>query len=284
MEWQDARGLAVTDPGGDRSGLSEVRTRWVRGSATDWQRAASAAAVGHARGAAGATRGRAPPAGWDGPWVGDAEHGRWRTAAELPPAAEQVESPYAPEARGGIERRLNGVGSKGPVTETCDDDGPHLLTPVATTVSPVPAVAQRAAIQPGLAETALLPARHGVAAGSVRASECVTREQAPQGALVGPIYAARQGHAQAQTGVDVAPLQVNWDAASVTCPAGRTRVRWRPTETVMACHPGSPSWLYRPRFRGQSADDNHAAISEANAARTAAGERWPCRASSHSRL
>jgi hydrogenase-4 component B len=38
------------------------------------------------------------------------------------------------------------------------------------------------------------------------------------------------------------------------------------------------------RFSGHSADDNHAATSVANSARTAAGERWPCRPISHSRL
>ena len=42
--------------------------------------------------------------------------------------------------------------------------------------------------------------------------------------------------------------------------------------------------LYRPGFLGQSADDNHAATSVTNSARTAAGERWPCRPISHSRL
>ena len=42
--------------------------------------------------------------------------------------------------------------------------------------------------------------------------------------------------------------------------------------------------VYSPRFLGQPADDNHAATSVTNSARTAAGERWPCRARSHSRL
>lgn len=49
---------------------------------------------------------------WDGQSVGSAEHGRWRTSSELPPAAEQVESPYEPEARFSIKRQLNWVGYK----------------------------------------------------------------------------------------------------------------------------------------------------------------------------
>ena len=169
---------------------------------------------------------------WDGQFVGDAEHVCWRTSAELPPAAEQVESPYEPEARFSIKRQLNWVGYKVHVTETCDDDRPHLLTHVATTVATVPDVEQLAAIQQGLADTALLPALHVVDAGYVRASNLVTSEQAHQVDLVGPIYADRQWQAKAQTGFDVAHFQVNWDAEIVTCPAGRTSVRWSPTETA----------------------------------------------------
>src|SRR5262249_37781572 len=44
------------------------------------------------------------------------------------------------------------------------------------------------------------------------------------------------------------------------------------------------AWLLSPRFLGQPADDNHAATSVTNASRTAAGERWPWRPISHSRL
>lgn len=36
---------------------------------------------------------------WNGRFVGDAEQVRWHASPELPPVAEQVESPYQPGAR-----------------------------------------------------------------------------------------------------------------------------------------------------------------------------------------
>jgi hypothetical protein len=57
-----------------------------------------------------------------------------------------------------------------------------------------------------------------------------------------------------------------------------------PRSTLYAVRTRHQRPMYRPRFLGQSADDNHAATSVANASRTAAGERWPWRPISHSRL
>jgi transposase len=169
---------------------------------------------------------------WDGQFMEEARRIRWRTSAELPPAAEQVESPYEPEARFSIKRQMHWVGYKVHLTETCDDHSPHLLTQVATTAATVPDVEQLAAIQQRLADTALLPAQHVVDAGYVRATNLVTSEQAHRVDLLGPIYADRQWQAKAETGFDVAHFQVNWDSKTVTCPAGRTSIRWSPTETA----------------------------------------------------
>lgn len=168
---------------------------------------------------------------WDGQFMEEAGRIRWRKAAELPPAAEQV-APYEPEARFSIKRQMNWVGYKVHLTETCDVDRPHLLTHVATTAATVPDVEQLAAIEQRLADTALLPAQHLVDAGYVRATNLVTSQQAHQVDLLGPIYADRQWQAKAETGFDVAHFQVNWDSEIVTCPAGRTSVRWSPTETA----------------------------------------------------
>src|SRR5438105_11097869 len=45
---------------------------------------------------------------------------RWRNADELPPAAEQIESPYDEEARYAVKRDTDWLGYKVHVTETCD--------------------------------------------------------------------------------------------------------------------------------------------------------------------
>jgi transposase len=144
----------------------------------------------------------------------------------------QVESPYEPEARFSTKGRFHWVGYKVHLTETCDDDRPHLLTQVATTVAPVPDVAQLAAIQHGLAHAGLLPAQHLVDAGYVRAADLVASRDAYQVDLVGPIYADRHWQARAKEGFDVGHFQVDWEAQVVRCPEGRTSVRWSPTQTA----------------------------------------------------
>jgi transposase len=58
---------------------------------------------------------------------------RLRPQGELPPAAQAIESPYDPEARYRSKRDTPWTGSMAVLTETCDDDRPNVITPVATT-------------------------------------------------------------------------------------------------------------------------------------------------------
>src|SRR5262249_27844801 len=92
-----------------------------------------------------------------------------RDPKELPAAADQIESPYEPEARYGTKRELHWVGYKVHLTDTCDRAFPHLLTHVETTVAPASDIHQLAAIHERLAQLQLLPAQHLVNAGYVRA-------------------------------------------------------------------------------------------------------------------
>jgi transposase len=151
---------------------------------------------------------------------------------ELPAATDQVESPYEPEARYGTKRGLHWVGYKVHLTETCDDAFPHLLTHVATTVAPASDIHQLAAIHEGMAQSALLPAQHLVDAGYVRARNLVAAREHYQVEVIGPIPADHQWQAKAQTGFDVSRFAVDWDAQVVTCPRGRSSVRWSETHTA----------------------------------------------------
>jgi len=55
---------------------------------------------------------------------------RWRQAADVPPSAQLIHSPYDVEARYSIKRGSAWVGYKAHATETCDDDTPHIITHV----------------------------------------------------------------------------------------------------------------------------------------------------------
>ena len=63
---------------------------------------------------------------------------RWRSQEEQPPAAELINSPHDVEARYGTKRTTNWLGYKVHLTETCDDDYPHLITHVLTTTATTP--------------------------------------------------------------------------------------------------------------------------------------------------
>ncbi len=57
----------------------------------------------------------------------------WRATDEQPPCADRIVSPYDPEARYSTKRSVSWVGYKAHLTETCDDDLPHLINHVETT-------------------------------------------------------------------------------------------------------------------------------------------------------
>jgi transposase len=60
---------------------------------------------------------------------------QWRREDTVPPAAVQINAPYDPDTRYSLKRTTRWAGYKGHVTETCDEDTPHLLTDVQTTVA-----------------------------------------------------------------------------------------------------------------------------------------------------
>ena len=155
-----------------------------------------------------------------------------REPKNMPPASAQVESPYEPEARYGTKRARSWIGYKVHVSESCDDDRPHLLTHVETTIAPATDVEQLAAVHEGLAAHDLLPGQHLVDAGYVRGPNLVASQDDHRIDLVGPIYEDHQWQAKAKNGFDVAHFQVDWDAQHVTCPQGKTSVRWGETQTA----------------------------------------------------
>ena len=59
-------------------------------------------------------------------WVQD-EQIHWRSNDDIPPASKLISSPYDPEARMSIKRSTLWTGYKVHLTETCDEDLPHLI-------------------------------------------------------------------------------------------------------------------------------------------------------------
>lgn len=169
---------------------------------------------------------------WVQQYVTADDHLRLRDPNDMPPAAAELESPYESEARYGAKRGMHWIGYKVHLTETCDDNLPHLLTQAATTIATDADIEQLGAIQDGLARTGLLPAQHLVDAGYIRGRNLVASVASHQVDLVGPMPADHQWQAKAKQGFDLAQFRVDWDARVVICPQGRVSVRWCETHTA----------------------------------------------------
>lgn len=67
-------------------------------------------------------------------WI-EAGQIRWRSDDNIPPASRLISSPYDPEAHMSIKRSTVWTGYKVHLTETCDEETPHLILQVETTAA-----------------------------------------------------------------------------------------------------------------------------------------------------
>ncbi len=153
---------------------------------------------------------------------------RWRAAEDLPPAPLLISSPYDPEARWSKKRETTWTGYKVHLTETCEDDLPHLVTNVETTEATTADQTMTNLIHTHLAERDLLPSEHIVDMGYVNSDHLVTSGER-QIDLIGPVREDGSWQTRAAAGFGVACFAIDWEAQHATCPQGKTSVIWKPT-------------------------------------------------------
>jgi transposase len=153
----------------------------------------------------------------------------WRPNDELAPAAQQVHSPYDPDARYGKKRSTTWVGYKVHLTETCEPDVPHLITQVETTSATTADVALTQPIHDALQRKGLLPAQHVVDAGYVDAQLLVASQRDYGVDLLGPTPANAHWQAREPNSLESSRFVIDWQAQQATCPAGRTSQKWTPS-------------------------------------------------------
>jgi transposase len=153
---------------------------------------------------------------------------RWRTNEDAPPSGQLIHSPYDIDARYSTKREMTWVGYKTHLTETCDDDAPHVITNVVTTPGTVPDDTMTAVIHADLAAKHLLPAEHLVDAGYTGAKLLVDSRVDHQIDLLGPVAADPSWQAHTEGSYAVATFQIDWDAQVVTCPQGKQSCYWKP--------------------------------------------------------
>lgn len=155
---------------------------------------------------------------------------RWRQAKNLPPAGMRIDSPYDPEAHFGNKRSITWTGYKVHLTETCEDDAPHLITHVETTAAAVTDVTMTQAIHHALQEKGVPPEHHIVDAGYVDAALLVESPRDFHIALIGPVRPDISWQAKDEQAYDISRFHIDWTAQQVTCPQGKTSASWSPGE------------------------------------------------------
>ncbi len=142
---------------------------------------------------------------------------RWRVAEDLPPAPQLISSPYDPEARWSKKRDTSWVGDQVHLTETCDDDLPHVMTKVETPTATTADHSMTEVIHTHLAERDLLPSEQLVDTGYVFSDHLVTSNER-QIDWLGPIREDSSWQTRAAVGFGVACFTIDWQAHQATCP------------------------------------------------------------------
>ncbi len=168
---------------------------------------------------------------WAAQYVEEGGRMRLGSAPELPRSAEQICSPYDPDARYSNKRDVTWVGYKVQVTETCDPgcEGPHVITNVETTPATTPDDNMVAVIHNSLEKRGLLPGEHLVDKGYTDSHVLVDSRQNHGVTIIGPVADDPSWQARLDDGLTKAAFHVDWDRKVVTCPAGKQNISWLPS-------------------------------------------------------
>jgi transposase len=150
---------------------------------------------------------------------------KWRPADELPPASLLINSPYDIEARFSKKRKTEWTGYKVHLSESCDEELPHLIVNVETTAATTTDYEMTAEIHDHLAERDLLPGEHLLDKGYMSADNLVDSQE-QQIDLVGPVAEDPSWQAHAGEGFESAAFVIDWEKKQATCPQGHPSHKW----------------------------------------------------------
>jgi transposase len=156
----------------------------------------------------------------------DDDQTRWRGSGNVPPGERIFTSPYDPDARLSKKRDTSWVGYKVHLTETCDDDGPHLITHVETTLATQSDSEMVEPIHAALAAQDCLPGQHLVDNGYGSGEAFVSSQQTYGVELFGPARPNVSWQAATHGAYTLDHFQIDFAAKVVTCPQGQTSQYW----------------------------------------------------------
>ena len=152
----------------------------------------------------------------------------WRSNDNIPPSSLLISSPYDPDAHMSIKRSTVWTGYKVHLTETCDEETPHLLIHVETTTATTQDMEMTDVIHQGLAEKQLLPAKHAADTGYVDGPHLVKSQRTYGIELIGPVTVNASWQAHRSPAFTTERFQIDWVAKTATCPQGKVSRKWTP--------------------------------------------------------
>jgi len=156
---------------------------------------------------------------------------RWRTESEgYPSCLLMIGSPYDPQAHYAKKHTTSWVGYKVHLTESCEENQPHLITHVETTAAPTGDGEVIPLIHETLKNQDCLPDRHLVDTGYVEAKVLVESKRDYGVDLYGPARGDQKRQAREGKGFAAEQFQVDWEQQQVICPQGRTSQSWTHTQ------------------------------------------------------
>lgn len=150
----------------------------------------------------------------------------FRSNAEIKESPIKIESPYDTDARYRTKRDKSWTGYMVHLTETCDEETPHLITHVHTTPADVHDVNATPIVQQALQEKELLPKEHLVDSAYIDATLLVSSKENYGIDLVGPPreYASWQ---KLEGGYDADMFSIDWENQQAICPHEKRSTSWK---------------------------------------------------------
>jgi len=154
---------------------------------------------------------------------------QWRSEQDgLPPSKHFIASPYDTQAHYSKKRTTAWLGYKVHLSETCDEEAPHLITHVETMLAPVVDRESLPPIHQALKAKDLLPGVHLADTGYIDARSII-ESQADYGVdLLGPTLSDYHWQAKAAQGFAASDFALDWEQKRATCPEGQISYCWTP--------------------------------------------------------
>ena len=153
---------------------------------------------------------------------------QWRHKEDLPPASLRFDSPYDPEALYASKHSQSWVGYKVHTTETCDEDSPHLISHMLTTLAVGQDTQAPALIHEALKRKHLLPSQHLMDSGYVDAALLIDSQKEYGIEVIGPVRGNSSWQSLKQEGYSASDFHIDWDRQVAICPEGHQSLSWKP--------------------------------------------------------